>query len=222
MASYTTDLLRSLLIKYAGVPNQEAVALNLEYDEIRKYATEAALLADVANVVAGTICYAIDTQAYFVRGTSAFVALSDAQSDARSYLLTKVSLTNAEIKALAASPKTLIAAPGAGKALLLHDAFFKLDHGGTNDFTVGGGDDLAIKYVDDSGLAATGTIETTGWIDSSADAYQLVKGAAVAVATAAQCVNVPLVLDNVGSEIAGNAGNDNTLDVWLRYSIVTV
>ncbi|KKM13770.1 hypothetical protein LCGC14_1712800, partial [marine sediment metagenome] len=73
-ASISVNLLRELLIKYAGVPAKEAILVGDELDELRE---------DV------------------------------------------VTLTNSEIKNLTTAQKTLVAAQGAGKIILLHDITLK-------------------------------------------------------------------------------------------------
>lgn len=133
-----------------------------------------------------------------------------------------VNLTAAEVKALRATPKTLVAAPAAGKTLLLVGALLKLDYGGTNVFTEVD-DNLAIKYTNGSGVAVSETIETTGFIDQSADTYTnaIPKADAIVAATGAEAQ--ALVLHNTGGdEIAGNAANDNVLRVRIYYIVQTI
>ena len=133
-----------------------------------------------------------------------------------------VVVSNAEIIALRATPKTLVAAPGAGKMLELVSATLQLNYGGTNVFTESS-DNLIINYVDASGVAATGAIESTGFIDATEDAFTTVLAVPVVNATTAQVVNTALILDNTGDgEIAGNAGEDNTMSVFVAYRIHTV
>ena len=132
----------------------------------------------------------------------------------------KVSLTSAEVKALRATQKELVAAPGAGFMLVYDKAILKLNYG-SNVFTEAG-DNLAVSYDDDS-IQISQTIETTGFIDQAANQtinslpnYDITD-------TAANLENKNLALDNIGgAEIAGNAANDNTLDVHIWYSVVEV
>jgi len=131
----------------------------------------------------------------------------------------KVSLTAAEIKALAASQKTLIAAPGANKAIHFLGALLKLNAG--SEVLTESADNLVIKYTDDSGVAVSGVIESTGFIDQSSDTYTNATPVADAIVAASACENQALVLDNNGDgEIAGNASNDATLDVHISYRII--
>jgi len=127
----------------------------------------------------------------------------------------KVTMTAAEIKALAAAPKELVAAPGANKILELIGLTLRLK-AGSEVLAAGAGDDLTVKYTDDSGVAATGAIETTGFIDQSGDMNLTVVPIA-ALGTDAQLVNQALVLDNIGVEITGNASDDAVLEAYVSY-----
>lgn len=220
MASVSNDLLRSILIKYAGVPSKEAILVANELDELRQYDTEAALLADLANVRVGSFAYAIDTDAVYLRGASAFTLVASPQADASAFQQAQTMIPATEIKALAATQKTLVPAV-AGKVNVLHDLAFQLD-AGSEVLAAGAGDDLIVNYVDAAGVAATGSIETTGFLDQAADTFQIVKGVAIPAGTIAQLVNTPLVLDNTGVEFTGNASDDAQLIVWTRYSQITV
>lgn len=132
-----------------------------------------------------------------------------------------VSLTSAQVKALETTQIELVAAPGAGKAIKFMGAQLKLVYGGTNAFTEAG-DNLGIKYTDDTGVQVSQTIEMTGFIDQTASMYTSGEPANDAIVTAAAAENAPLVLDNLGSAIAGNAANDNTLEVSVAYRIVEI
>lgn len=133
----------------------------------------------------------------------------------------KVSLTNSEIKALRATPKTLVSAPGTGKVLEFVSALLKLDYG-SNALTESA-DNMAVKYTDGSGVAVSDTIEATNFIDATADTYTnaIAKKDNIVVGTG--CSNKALVLHNTGDgEYAGNAGNDTTMDVIVTYRVHTI
>jgi len=132
-----------------------------------------------------------------------------------------VSLTSAQVKALETTQIELVAAPGASKMIQFESATLKLVYGGTNAFTEAG-DNLGIKYTDDTGVQVSQTIEMTGFIDQTASMYTNAEPAINAIVTAAAAENAALVLDNLGSAIAGNAGNDNTLEVSVAYRIVAI
>lgn len=138
-----------------------------------------------------------------------------------------VTLTSAVIKALRATPATLVAAPGVGKALMYLGAALFLDYAGTNVFTESTAN-LTVKYNNGAGAAAGFSIESTGFIDQATDTASFnsskLGGAAdlgnIILAKAA-VENLPLVLHNIGAgEIAGNAGNDNVLRVRTYFAVV--
>ena len=134
---------------------------------------------------------------------------------------TQVTLTSAQVKALAATQIELVPAPGAGKAIHFLGAALKLNYG-TNVFTESD-DDLVIKYTNASGVAVSDVVESTGFIDQSADTITFAVPIKDPIVAAASCENQALVLDNDGDgEIAGNAANDNTLTVDISYRVVTL
>lgn len=79
----------------------------------------------------------------------------------------KITLTNAEIKAMRATPKSLVSAPGAGKLIVVHQLYLHLD-AGTNVLTESA-DNMVVQYGD--GQDISGAIEATGFIDASADTW---------------------------------------------------
>lgn len=134
--------------------------------------------------------------------------------------VTSVNLTAAQVKALRATPAVLVPAPGAGKLIVVESVTLQLNYGGTNAFTESA-DNLVVQY-NDSGQDITGSIETTGFIDQTADAIAIIRPAAIATMAAATVgVNEAVELFNTGDgEIAGNAANNNTLNVTVAYRIV--
>lgn len=131
-----------------------------------------------------------------------------------------VSVSNSEIKALRATPKTLVSAPGAGKYLELVSAVLFLDYG-TNALTESTAN-LAVKYNNGSGVQVSQTIESTGFIDQTADTATSCLPKIDAIVAKSGCENKALVLHNLGAgEISGNAGNDSTLRVKIAYRVHT-
>lgn len=132
---------------------------------------------------------------------------------------TEVVITSAQIKAIRATPITLVAAPAAGKALRFLGAELLLDYGGTNGFTEST-NNLAVRYTNTTGVVVSGTIEMTGFIDQTADigtgAIPVIDGIVAKAGLDGQA----LVLHNTsGAEIAGNAGADNVVRVKTWYSV---
>ena len=128
-----------------------------------------------------------------------------------------VTLTAAEIKALATTQKELVAAPGANKLNEFISAVLDLDYG--SEVLAESGDNLAVKYTDDSGAQVSQAIECTGFIDQSADTLTNALPKIDAIVAKASGVNQALVLDNIGSNFTGNASNDTTLDVTVTYRV---
>lgn len=130
-----------------------------------------------------------------------------------------LSFTSTVVKALRATPQTLVAAPGAGKVLEFVSAELYLDYGGTNVFTESAAN-LAVKYNNGSGVQVSQTIESTGFIDQSADTRTVGLPKIDQIVAKTGCENLPLVLHNLGAgEIAGNAANDNVLRVRGYYAV---
>jgi hypothetical protein len=133
-------------------------------------------------------------------------------------------LTNAQIKALRATPVQIVAAPGAGFVISPDWAFAFLKYGGTNAFTGAANDNLSIKLKDGSGaILLSGGVQA--WVQATNSALsQFVPGTAVgATPNIAKSVadNMALVVHNqTAGEIAGNAAADNLIRVVVGYSVL--
>lgn len=125
-----------------------------------------------------------------------------------------ITVSTAELKALNAVPKQLVAAPGAGKILILEDAQLFMDYGTVQYAGIAAGEDLVIAYTNGAGVQAA-AIETTGFLDAAADAYRTVRPLADAAKTPA--VNAALVLALLVGEIITG---DSPLKVRIRYRAV--
>jgi fibronectin-binding autotransporter adhesin len=169
---------------------------------------------------AGTVAIAA---AATVGGTLGVTGLTTATagvapgSAASVYKTDTITLTSAEVKALRAAPKVLVAAPAAGYFIELVSATLALNYG-SNVFSETT-DNLVIQY-NTSGLDASAAIETTGFLDQNADMIAVVKGASIAGAAATSYAGLALELSNSGDgEIDGNAANDSTLIVKVTYIV---
>ncbi len=161
------------------------------------------------------------TDAQTIAGTRADRSLSPSSLGTERFQnYADVTLTSAQVKALATTQITLVAAPGAGKVLVFKGALLKLNYG-TNVFAETA-DNLTIKYTDDSGAAASQAIELTGFIDQSADTYTNALPLLNTIVAATAIENQALVLDNINDNITGNAANDNTLTVRCFYQVATI
>lgn len=125
-----------------------------------------------------------------------------------------VTVSSAELLALNATPKTLVAAPGAGSALVFEGATLFLDYNSTAYDGIAAGEDLTIRYTNGSGQLVS-TIETTGFLDATADALRYVYPATTAAIT--PVANAALVLHLSTGEIA--TGN-SPLKIQINYRVV--
>jgi len=148
-------------------------------------------------------------------------AIATAALDPTTIQYATVTLTNANIKALRATPITLVAAPGAGKVIEFVSGLLKLN-AGTNVLTESA-DNMAVKYTDGSGVVISTAIEATDFIDQAADTYTNAVPVADAIVVATGAENKAIVLHNTGDgEYAGNAANDATMTVGVAYRVHTL
>lgn len=134
----------------------------------------------------------------------------------------RLTLTNAQIKALRATPITVVPAAGAGRVIQLVSATLRLNYGGTNAFTITN-TEFQFKYVNGSGAAASQAVATSGFLNQTADTLTNALPKVDVAGAAATLRNAPLVIHNSGSaEVLGNAGNDNTVTLDIRYRVVNV
>jgi hypothetical protein len=128
-----------------------------------------------------------------------------------------VTLTNAQVLALRATPITLVAAPGAGKANIFERVQIEFDRTGAYTESA---DNMAVKYTDGSGVAVSDTIESTGFADASADAVITAGPAASPLVT----TNAALVLHNTGDGEfgGGNAANSWRVTTWYRVARISL
>jgi len=130
----------------------------------------------------------------------------------------EVTVSTAQVLDLADTAVTLVAAPGAGKMLVFHQAVLILDYNSIG-YTESS-DNLAVYYDTESGAQASEVIECTGFIDQTADTITFAVpngGAATVLAAATGLANKALVLANPNDDFA--AGNSPVrVKVW--YSTI--
>lgn len=132
-----------------------------------------------------------------------------------------VIVSSAEILALNATPKQLVAAPGAGKVLLLDRAIFFLDYNSAAYTGVAAGEDWNISYENASGLAV-GFLETDPFLTLTADAYRVVECGATdgtILNSYIPLVNKALVLHQLSGEVADG---DSPVAVRVYYKEVNL
>lgn len=124
-----------------------------------------------------------------------------------------VALTAANIIAMGTTPVSLIAAPGAGKIIIVDHILFKMVRTATA-FTGGGA--LEFRYTDASGVKITADIAaavvTTGGAGTE---YNAVAGVAASITPVA---NAAIVITNATAAFAAGTG---TATVTLQYRTVT-
>jgi hypothetical protein len=162
----------------------------------------------------GTLETATDAEALAKSSTA--VALTPSNLAASGFLqYADVTITAAEVKALATTPIELVAAPAAGSAHQFMGAIFKLNYG--SEVFAEAGDNLGVKYTNAAGVQVSSTVETTGFIDQSADTQTNAIPAQDAIVASSAAEAQALVLDNLNANITGNASNDSTVTVRTYY-----
>ena len=121
-----------------------------------------------------------------------------------------VVVTTAQVKAIYGTALDVIAAPGAGKAIVIDECRVFLDSSGT-DYVNGGV--VTLNYTDKSGDACTDSAAATV-ITSSTDAYYVMKGVSVApVANAVVCLKAATAEFITGT---------SPVTLQIKYRIVTL
>lgn len=122
----------------------------------------------------------------------------------------EVAITAAEMLALRATPKTLVAAPGAGYVTEFVSAVFIYDY--TAAFTESD-DNIDIKYTNGSGTIVSKELETTGLLDATADKISVISPLATDPLLTA---NAALVLHNSGNGEFGGTGSPCRIKIAYR------
>lgn len=175
-------------------------------------------LATSGSLGAGVICSSVATdtigEAQIVDSTVTHSKLYEEVE-----LVVSTSITTAEVLALNASPITVIAAPGANKAIMFLGAVVLLDYVSAAYDGVAAGEDLVFAYTDGSGVPVA-EIETTGFIDQTNDELRIVYPHSAASGSDTSLVpvaNAPLVMALLSGEIATG---DSPIDMKIYYKIV--
>lgn len=128
----------------------------------------------------------------------------------------EVTITAAEMKDLTSNPKELVAAPGAGNVIQFLGAQLVLDY--NSAAYTEAGDNMAIKFENASGTIASETIESTGFVDQTADTLTNAIPKKDVIVAASGSVNKALVLDNTGSDFAAG---DSPVRVQTVYRVMS-
>lgn len=136
--------------------------------------------------------YAVSDEFTVERSTgSAWEAVGSAERSV------EVALSSADILALRATPKTLVAAPGTGLLLEFVSAVLLLD--ATATAYVESSANLSVKYTNGSGAKVSDDIEATGFIDQTADTMTTARPKLDAIVAKTGSENKALVLHNLGA-----------------------
>ena len=161
----------------------------------------------------------IDSSDWDVSVTGAVTGLASVGFDSTTVIYyDTVELSNADIKALRATKKELVATPGAGYFVEVVSVALILDYG-TNVLSESE-DNLVVEYAT-SGDDITAAIEMTGFIDQVADTVMIVGPTnPLAANAAADMASNAVQLFNTGDgEFGDNAGADTTMTVKIAYRI---
>lgn len=124
-------------------------------------------------------------------------------------------ITNTQFLAIRATPISCVAAPGAGFVNQFLAATISIDYTAAYTET---DDNLAFKYTDGSGAQASITVETTGFVDLTADS--MVNVTPFATQPALMTANAALVLHNTGNGELGGGNAANVITVTVVYRVV--
>lgn len=126
----------------------------------------------------------------------------------------EVEISSAEILDLFTTPKTLVAAPGAGKVLEFISLLLVYDWE-TVAYTIGTATDLQVKYTDATGAAVSITEAVAGFLDKEADDLRSLDKVGTIVTPV---VNAPLVLTLAGANVTLG---DSPIHAKVAYRVHT-
>jgi len=141
-------------------------------------------------------------------------AVTSPKLDESTVQYAEVEISAAEILDLFATPKELVAAPGAGKLLEFISLLLAYDWG-TVAYTIGTAGNLQVKYTDGSGAAVSTTRAATGFLDAVADTLSSLDKLE---ATVEPADNAPLVLTVA---TASPTAGDSPIHAKVAYRVHT-
>jgi hypothetical protein len=145
---------------------------------------------------------------------SVLLAVAGAIDNDQEYTV-DVTISTAELLALNATPKQLVAAPGANKALIPTGLTLMLDYNSAAYAGIAAGEDLALCYTNLSGVQCA-VVETTGFLDQTADQVRYANPLA-ASGGFVPAANAALVLGLLTAEIITG---DSPLKCRISYKII--
>lgn len=179
--------------------------------------TRKMIVSDGTNWVASTETWAVP-------GTSGNVLTSNgtnwtsASSPGGGMLSVSGVLTNAQIKAIHATPVQIIAAPGSGKVIVVTMSIMTMNYGGTNVFTAGAAQTVALYY---GTTTAVNTPMSNAMIVASSTQIKDQTGNANTTTFSSWDNQLVNLYNPIATEITGNAANNNTMSYYVQYFIFT-
>src|SRR5687767_13457365 len=133
-------------------------------------------------------------------------------------------LTNAQIKALHATPIQVIASPGANAVISILSAIGTMNYGGTNVFTAAAAQTVRLYLGAGTTNIATNPLISNAMIIASSSQVNSVTPQISDSSTVYSTVSNQAVYlyNNSLTEISGNAANDNTISYNIIYQIITI
>lgn len=128
-----------------------------------------------------------------------------------------VTVSSAELLALAAAPKTIIPAPGATQYIRFLRAELTLDFNAAAYVITNAGDDLAFRYTDGAGAICSQTLQAQGFLDETEDAFLFGEAIDEIGGEVSDLLNQPVVLDNIGA--AEYTTGDSPVYVEAHYEV---
>lgn len=169
------------------------------------------------SVITGDFLRVWSTTDLHLREYRATVVGTDvALSAPRDVLETTKTITSAQVLALNATPREVIAAQGTNKAtIVIGGAIHK--PAGTAYAGIAAGEDLVLKFTNASGAECSTQVETTGFLDQTTAQTRAFFGFGDTAAAVNYPVNAAVVLHLLSGEITTG---DSNLIVRVRYLVM--
>ncbi len=181
------------------------------------------IVSDGTNWVASTETYATPSTSGNVM-TSDGTNWTSAAAPGAGLQLASIVLTSLQVKALRATPIQIVAAQGAGTVIVVVGAVFsKKFYGGTNVWVTGASQAIDITYGSTGTVAITDQCVSSTGLANTSTSYYYADNASPRTYVNTEAENLGIYAINLaGSEVTGNAANDNTVTVTFVYRVVTI